>query len=120
MTDPVVPAASRRRRPGRIIALVFTLMAMAIAYTTLGLVVVQPIGAVPEGATILYWRVGLDMPFVESADGMLLERTGQVSLLGRAVSMGAMVKMLDGRRIAALPYSETLYEWTTDGQRFDR
>lgn len=33
-------------------------------YLCVGLFVIQPMGAAPEGATIVYWRVDLDLPFL--------------------------------------------------------
>lgn len=38
-----------------------------------GIFIIQPIGAIPEGATIVYWRSGLNVPFIASADGLLVK-----------------------------------------------
>lgn len=89
-------------------------------YLCCGFLVVQPIGAVPEGATILYWRAGTNLPFIGSADGILLKATGSVSLLGRAVAFGAIAERIADRKILTLPYSRTLYLISTDGKEFDR
>jgi len=89
-------------------------------YVCCGLFVVQPIGALPEGATILYWRAGTNMPFVASADGILLETTGSVSLLGRAVAFGKFAELVMDRKIAKFPYSRELYLISTGGKEFER
>ena len=99
---------------------VFLAVLLVVAPLTLGIFVVQPIGSVPEGTTILYWRAGLDLPFVVSPDGFSYEATGSVSLLSRGIVMARLVDLLDGRKIVALPYSHSLYLISTDGMEFDR
>lgn len=84
-------------------------------YLTTGFFVIQPIGAVPSGVTIWYWRVGTSLPFIGSADGILLEKVGSVSILGRAVALSKLTEFLIERKIALLPYSETLYLISTGG-----
>lgn len=84
-------------------------------YMFCGIFVQQPIGAVPDGVTILYWRRGTNLPFVASADGILLEQTGEVSLLTRAVAIGKFGNVATDRMFARLPYSKTLYLISTDG-----
>jgi len=111
-------SATWKRRIGGSAGLLVVLA--IVARLTLGFFVVQPIGAVPDGATIVYWRVGLALPFVESADGVSLRATGSVNLLGRGLILAQMVEQLDDRRIMNLPYSRTLYLLSTDGQEFDR
>lgn len=102
------------------LVLIAVVAGMAIVVSTcIGVVVQQPIGAMPDGATIIYWRVGLARPFVESADGLQLERTGKVSLLGRAMALKVLAEELEGRRIATLPYSEWLYLRSTGGVSFE-
>lgn len=52
---------------------------LATIYFGTGFFVIQPIGAIPEGRTIWYVRMGLNIPFVSSADGMLLKTDTEVS-----------------------------------------
>lgn len=85
-----------------------------------GIFVVQPIGAIPDGGTIVYWRSGLNMPFIASADGLQQEYDGGVSLLGRGVILAGLTDMLRERKIVSLPYSKTLYLWSTGGREYDR
>ena len=89
-------------------------------YFCCGFFVVQPIGAIPDGATILYWRADMQLPFVASADGILLEKTGSVSLLGRAIAIGQTAEPIIDRKIMKLPYSRQLYLISTGGKEFDR
>ena len=59
------------------------------------------------------------MPFVQSADGFQLDRTGEVSLLGRPCCMTSLLEIVNERKIVTLPYSEWLYLQTTDGMKFE-
>lgn len=75
---------------------------------------IQPIGAVPEGATIIYFRLGLNTDFVTSADGISLKATGKVSLLSRGIVLAQFSKLIKDRKITVLPYSESLYRFSLD------
>ena len=86
---------------------------------TLGIFVTQPIGAIPEGATIVYWRAGLSLPFIASADGLALEATGGVSLLSRGIMLGQLADLVTDRALLKLPYSRWLYLRSTGGLEFD-
>ena len=103
-----------------IIRLSVFLFAVALFFRLFcGIFVMQPLGNVPEGNTIVYWRSGLDLPFVASPDG-ILEKTGlQVSLLGRGLVLSEFYESVQKRRIAEFHYSELFYLWSTGGQKFD-
>ena len=89
-------------------------------YFSVGVFVIQPIGMLPEGKTMVYWRLGTKMPFITSADGML-EKTGQdISLFGRAMALAAIVSQIGDKRIVDLPYSHNLYIISTCGKEYDR
>lgn len=90
------------------------------SYLSIGAFVIQPIGAVPEGATIIYFRMGLNIDFISSADGILLEREQQVSLLNRAVVLAQMGKIITERKMFSLPYVEELYLISTRGKKYNR
>jgi hypothetical protein len=100
----------------KLIAGVVVMAAAAFAYAKLGLYSIQPIGAIPEGATAIVWRES-DEPFFNSADGMCLRRTGSVSLMCRMMAMGAAPK---DRILLRLPYQRWAYLRSTDGKAFDR
>lgn len=107
------PAAPRRRRwlaPLLIGALLLLL------YTQVGFYSIQPIGAIPQGGTVLVWRQGGE-PFFNSPDGTYLRVQDGVSLLCRMAAMGqAPVE----RVILRLPYQHWAYLASTGGQTFER
>jgi hypothetical protein len=92
---------------------------LIIVFTT-GFFVVQPIGAIPEGVTVWYFRSGLDLGFIESADGILLDSKGGVSLLGRMTVMGEVISLIEGRTIVKLPYLKFMYKISTGGVEFEQ
>lgn len=85
-----------------------------------GVFVIQPIGAIPKGTTIVYWRSGLNLPFIASADGILEKSGTGVSLMGRAMVIGSIARSLKEREIFRIGYSETLYLYSTGGKQYDR
>lgn len=91
-------------------------MAAAIfAYFSLTVFVIQPIGAVPEGRTLVTSRVG-KMKFLDSADAICEREMGGVSLLCRGMMMGRFLE--ETTVYLRLPYSETLYLWSTGGRQY--
>jgi hypothetical protein len=104
----------RRRTAG---ILVTVLVLGALLSTQITLFVVQPIGAVPEGRTLIISRL-TNARFIDSADAMCGRIQGSVNLLCRMAVMG---RVLDQASIfARLPYSETLYSMSTGGVRYDQ
>lgn len=97
--------------------IVLALVALFLFWTT-GFFVIQPIGAVPDGATIWYWRHDLNTPFIASADGMLLEAGRGINLLGRGMVLGKMAELLKDREITRFPYLPPLYLYTTGGKEY--
>lgn len=92
------------------------LIAVAI-YTQITLFVVPPIGAVPEGRTVVMLRLN-KTNFIDSPDAMCDRMQGGVSLLCRGMTMAAVVEKT--KILARLPYSDWLYLQSTDGKRFNR
>jgi hypothetical protein len=84
-----------------------------------GVFTVQPIGALPEGVTIVYHSRNPDMPFFSSPDGLCLQMQGGVSLLCRMTALGAAGDLTD-RIILRLPYSHWAYLRSTGGLEFDQ
>ena len=62
----------------------------------------------------------MNLPFISSADGLLLEKTGSVSLLGRAIAFGKIAEPIVERKIVKLPYSKQLYLISTGGKEFEK
>ena len=88
--------------------------------TTIGIFVIQPIGAIPEGTTIVYWRVGTNFDFVESADGLVQKTGAGLSLFTRGIALAAAAEPVVQREIFRMPYSSFLYGLTTGGEYYDK
>ena len=104
---------------GRAILLLvlFLVVAGAITYTQTTLFIVQPIGAVPEGRTLLIRRTAR-LHFIDSADAVCERETGGVSLLCRGAALAAIAKQ--DQVLAKLPYSERLYLISTGGVTYSK
>jgi hypothetical protein len=108
-------------KPRKLIALavIFLLVEVGLLfYFTTGFFVIQPIGALHDGATVWYWRYGTGLPFISSADGLLVDKQEGVSLLGRGFVLAALAGPITQLKIACLPYSKTLYLISTGGREF--
>lgn len=91
--------------------------AAIFAYFSLTVFVIQPIGALPDGRTIVIGRVGKTR-FLDSADAICEREMGGVSLLCRGMMMGNILEK--ATVYLRLPYSETLYLWSTGGREYGR
>lgn len=85
-----------------------------------GIFVIQPIGSIPDGATIIYWRSSLNLPFISSADGLLEESGVGVSLLGRGLFLSKLAEPIKEREICRFGYFETIYLWSTKGIQYEK
>lgn len=88
-----------------------------VVYTQITIFAVPPIGAVPEGRTVIMLRLN-KTNFIDSADAMCVRIQGYVNLLCRGMTMGAVVNATT--IIARLPYSETIYNMSTGGMTYNR
>jgi hypothetical protein len=100
-----------------IVALVATTIISIIIYTQITIFIVPPIGAVPEGRTLIISRLN-KTEFVDSADAMCERMQGGVSLLCRGMLLGAVAE--NSKIYLRLPYSEWLYFVSTGGNTYDR
>jgi hypothetical protein len=101
------------------LAVIFLLVEWGLLfYFATGFFVIQPIGALPEGATVWYWRYNTGLPFISSADGFLVDNQRDVSLLNRGFVLAVLVEPITQLKIASLPYSKTLYLISTGGREF--
>ncbi len=91
-------------------------LCVALAASSLTIFVIQPIGAIPDGATVLIWRRE-KTHFIDSADAVCEREMGGVNLLCRA---GVLAGVAKGDLLLKLPYSQTLYEWSTGGRTYER
>jgi hypothetical protein len=83
-----------------------------------GVYTIQPIGALPDGVTVIYFGRGSEMPFFSSPDGLCLDVVGEFSLLCRMSAM-AGASELSERIIIRLPYSRWAYLQSTGGLEFE-
>ena len=109
---------NKNGKKGIVLLLVVAIMAFIYFFT--GFFVVQPIGAIPEGVTIWYFRNDINLPFISSPDGIILEKEGHVNLLGRAIILSSVMDSLEGKRICNLPYQKWMYKISTKGQEFEK
>lgn len=82
-----------------------------VAYTQLTLYVVPPIGAIPEGKTVVMLRKG-NMKFIDSPDSFCQRIIGGVSLLCRGAALAGTINT--GTILLRLPYSETLFDLASE------
>lgn len=108
--------AIRVNRRTLLIAGIVTVLVAVLFRTFLGFYTIQPIGALPEGRTVLVWRASGE-PFFNSPDAACLEKMGGVSLFCRVAAMRAAPM---DRIVLRLPYVEWAYLASTGGRTFDR
>lgn len=99
------------------VALVVIAISCIVAYTQLTIFVVPPIGAVPDGKTLVISRLN-KTEFIDSADAMCERMQGGVNLICRGMLLGAIAEK--STIYLRLPYSEWLYLISTDGKQYDR
>jgi hypothetical protein len=92
---------------------------LVASYFSFGVVVTQPLGLIPEGASVVYFRIGTGLPLISSADGLLLEKIGSVSPFGRMMMLATISDIANNRKLFVLPYSHTLYLISTGGTEFE-
>ncbi len=100
------------------IALVFgSVFLLAVASQFITIFIIQPIGAVPEGRTMIIWRMK-SLNFIDSADAWCEREQGGVNLLCRIGVLGRVAE--NGKILVRLPYSEALYKFSTGGNTYTR
>ena len=98
---------------------ILAVFVIACVFVRPGVFTIQPIGALPDGATFVYHSRGSEMPFFSSPDGLCLQIQGNVTLMCRMGAMTAMSNLTD-RIIIRLPYIHWAYLQSTGGLEFDR
>lgn len=96
---------------------VLLILAGLLAYTQLTIFVIQPIGALPEGRTVVMLRMN-KTEFVDSPDAICEREMGGVSLLCRGMMAAGIVSK--ATILARLPYSSTLYQISTGGKTYEK
>ena len=97
-----------------------TLVIVLLGYFSLGIFVVQPMGAIPDGGSVLYVRLGTNLDFFESPDSLSEKSTGKVSLFGRAMAAVAFMKNIENKIIIKLPYFNIFYFLSTGGTEYEK
>lgn len=105
------------KNKGAVLALLLFVVFGIIAYTQLTLFVVPPIGALPEGKTVVIWRLN-KTKFIDSPDALCERIQGGVSLLCRGAMIAGVVEK--STILMRLPYSESLYLISTNGATYNR
>ena len=121
MLDTEAPATRRRRGCGCCswpVIIVLGILLIGWLLVRPGIFTIQPIGALPEGVTIVYYSRGSPMPLFSSPDGLCLQMQESVSLLCRGIAMSSLAELTD-RIIVRLPYMHWAYLLSTGGLEFD-
>jgi hypothetical protein len=92
-------------------------VALGIGAQFITLFVIQPIGAIPEGRTVVITRL-TTMHFIDSADAWCERKMGGVNLLCRGLVTAKVAK--EATILVRLPYSKALYEISTNWKEYDR
>jgi len=120
---PVNENAPKLKKKGSgcsaLVIAIIGVLAIVWVFVRPGVFTIQPIGAIPDGITIIYHSRGSEMPFFSSPDGLCLQIQGSVSLLCRMGAMSAVSDLTD-RIIIRLPYIHWAYLQSTGGLEFDR
>jgi hypothetical protein len=108
-----------------VIVTVVTAVLCSAVYWCFGLFIVHPLGASSEGATYVFWRPGSELPFISSADGLLLRKSDEkkkeaITADARGAALGETSDFVLKRRLLKLPYSRELYLHSTGGVELDR
>ena len=99
------------------LALAFMLLIALLATSQfITFFVVQPIGAIPDGVTLVIQRRERTK-FIDSADAFCEREIGQVNLLCRSAALAGVAQ---GTVYVRLPYVPLLYSFSTGGKHYDR
>lgn len=119
--ETTIPAYANRKRH-KVLYFVTAIVALLIMFWVFlrpGVFTVQPIGALPDGITVIYHSRNPETPFFSSPDGLCLLIQGSVNLLCRASALGAVEEISD-RILLRLSYNHWAYLRSTGGKEFDR
>jgi predicted Zn finger-like uncharacterized protein len=115
----LIPSKSKtksRKRTILVCSIIF-FVAFIVFYTQFTIFVIQPIGAIPEGKSLIISRLN-KTKFIDSADAMCERMQGGVNLLCRGMVLGTVSK--NAKVYARLPYSELLYLISTNGVTYTK
>jgi len=101
----------------KLIILISTVIISIVIFSQITLFVVQPIGAIPTGKTLVILRLN-KTNFIDSADAMCVRETGSLNLMCRGIMMSAVINK--SKILMKLPYSKFLYEISTGGKEYTK
>lgn len=101
----------------RYLVFLVSIIASLIFYTQITIFVIQPIGAIPDGKTLIILRTD-KTEFIDSPDAICERIQGGVSLLCRLMVLGTIANKSE--ILYKLPYSELLYSISTKGKAYER
>lgn len=101
----------------RIYTLTGAILILFILYSTVTIFVIPPIGAIPEGKTLVISRLN-KTNFIDSADAMCERMSGGVSLLCRGIAIGTVLEK--STIYLRLPYMHSLYLISTNGSTYEQ
>ncbi len=101
----------------RIYTLTGAVLILFILYSTVTIFVIPPIGAIPEGKTLVISRLN-KTNFIDSADAMCERISGGVSLLCRGMAIGTVLEK--STIYLRLPYMHSLYLISTNGSTYEK
>jgi len=90
-------------------------VALAVVASQITIFVIQPIGALPEGSTLVISRMS-NTNLIDSADAICERTQGGVSLFCRIGAMGGTLK--NAKIYFRLPYLHWLYVISTGGKEY--
>ena len=112
----ISPTGATTMKKSHTIAIVITAVLILTIYTQITIFVVPPIGALPEGKTVIITRLN-KTEFIDSPDGMCDRIQGGVSLLCRGMIIGAVIEK--STILLRLPYNSWLYSISIGGKEYD-
>lgn len=99
------------------ISLAAILIVPILTYTQITFFIIPPIGALPNGKTIVITRLN-KTEFIDSPDALCERIQDGVSLLCRAMAMSSVLG--NSKILLRLPYSSLLYSISTKGKSYER
>lgn len=96
--------------------IIVLLLLSALFWSFCGIFIIAPIGILPEGRTIIFYRIGSGLPFLSSVESLQREAGRSQSLLGKAIIFVEISEPIIEREILTTRYSEWLYKMTLNGE----
>lgn len=120
INEPIIDETiSKQRIKFPLVFIIIIILGLVWFLVRPGVFTIQPIGALPDGVTIIYHSRSSEMPFFSSPDGLCLQTQGSVSLLCRGAALSAAADLTE-RIILKLPYSHWAYLRSTGGMDFEK